>query len=223
MKRPNGPPTPLPDWAAKLVEDTTLRIQNTIAARKLWNEIFNANDRRRCGNDLEVAYANGKVIGMWKAARGGTPDEAFLNAAHALGFLTDQARESLAQFVPGTRRKPDPARPCWNSETRQLTYRGKVVREVKRPKQAYNIVTILQAFEAAGWPPRIDDPHGRKPSDENRRRDVENLNKLILVPIIRFECDGNGTGFLWKSLPQPRATKATKAVKATKATKRRKK
>jgi hypothetical protein len=157
---------------------------------------------------------------MWNVARGGTPDEVFLDAAHALGFLTDQARESLAQFVPGTLRKKDPARPCWNSETRQLIYRGKVVREVKRIRQAYNIVTILQAFETAGWPPRIDDSHGRKPTDETWRRDMANLNKLIRVPIIRSECDGNGTGFLWKSLPQPRATKV---VKATKAAKRRKK
>ena len=216
MTRPKGPPPPLPDWATQLVEDTTHRIQNATAARKLWNEIFNDADRRRCDNDLENAYRNGGVIGMWQKARGGTIDDALLDAAHALGFLTEQARDRLAQFVPGRRRKLDPNKPQRNAEARKLTYRGKVVREVKRPKQAYNIVTILAAFEAAGWPPRIDDPHGRKPSDETRRRDMENLNKLIRVPIIRFECDGNGTGFLWKSLPPPRATKAMKAAKRRK-------
>lgn len=213
MKRRKGPPPPLPDWATQLVEDTTRRIQNATAVRKLWNEIFNDADRRRCDDDLEAAYRNGGVIGMWQKARGGTIDDALLDAAHALGFLTEQARDRLAQFVPGRRRKLDPNKPHWNAEARKLTYRGKVVREVKRPKQAYNIVMILGAFEAAGWPPRIDDPHGRQPSDETRRRDMENLNKLIRVPIIRFECDGNGTGFLWKSLPQPRATKAMKAAK----------
>lgn len=137
MTRPQGPPPPLPDWATQLVEDTTHRIQNATAARK-------------------------------------------------------------------------------------LTYRGTVVREVKRPKQAYNIVTILVAFEAAGWPPRIDDPHGRQPSDETRRRDVENLNKLIKPKLMKFACDGNGTGFLWESLSQPRAVKAKKAGKAEKATKPKK-
>lgn len=217
MKPPKGPPPPLPEWAEKLVEDTTLRIQNATAARKLWNEIFNDEDRRRCGNDFETAYGDGRVIGMWRKARGGTADDAFLDAAHALGFLTEQARDRLAKFVPGRRRKQDSDKPRWDGETRQLTYRGKVVREVKRPKQAYNIVTILEAFEAAGWPPRIDDPHGRKPSDDTRRRDMENLNKLILVPIIRFECDGNGTGFVWQSLRVPRATRSHKAANAEKS------
>ena len=220
MTRPKGPPPPLPDWATQLVEDTTRRIQNATAARKLWNEIFNDADRRRCDNDLENAYRNGGVIGMWQKARGGTIDDALLDAAHALGFLTVQARDSLAQFVPGRRRKLDPNKPHWNAEARKLTYRGKVVREVKRPKQAYNIVTILAAFEAAGWPPRIDDPHGRQPSDETRRRDMENLNKLIRVPIIRFECDGNGTGFVWQSLQVPRATRPHKAANAEKSRKK---
>ena len=220
MTRPKGPPPPLQDWATQLVEDTTRRIQNATAARKLWNEIFNEEDRRRCDDDLETAYHNGGVIGMWRKARGGTIDDALLDAAHALGFLTVQARDSLAQFVPGRRRKLDPNKPHWNAEARKLTYRGKVVREVKRPKQAYNIVTILAAFEAAGWPPRIDDPHGRQPSDETRRRDMENLNKLIRVPIIRFECDGNGTGFVWQSLQVPRATRPHKAANAEKSRKK---
>ena len=220
MTRPKGPAPPLPDWATQLVEDTTRRIQNATAARKLWNEIFNDADRRRCDDDLENAYRNGGVIGMWRRARGGTIDDALLDAAHALGFLTVQARDSLAQFVPGRRRKLDPNKPHWNAEARKLTYRGKVVREVKRPKQAYNIVTILAAFEAAGWPPRIDDPHGRQPSDETRRRDMENLNKLIRVPIIRFECDGNGTGFVWQSLQVPRATRPHKAANAEKSRKK---
>lgn len=218
MTRPKSPPPPLPDWATQLVEDTTRRIQNATAARKLWNEIFNEEDRRRCDDDLENAYRNGGVIGMWQKARGGTIDDALLDAAHALGFLTEQARDRLAEFVPDRRRKLDPNKPHWNAEARKLTYRGKVVREVKRPKQANNIVTILAAFEAAGWPPRIDDPHGRKPSDETRRRDMENLNKLIEPKLMKFACDGNGTGFLWESLSQPRAVKTKKAGKAKKAT-----
>ena len=222
MTRPKGPAPPLPDWATQLVEDTTRRIQNATAARKLWNEIFNDADRRRCDDDLENAYRNGGVIGMWRNARGGTIDDALLDAAHALGFLTEQARDSLAEFVPGRRRKLDPNKPHWNAEARKLTYRGKVVREVKRPKQANNIVTILAAFEAAGWPPRIDDPHGRKPNDETRRRDMENLNKLIKPKLMKFGCDGTGTGFLWESLSQPRAVKAKKAGKAEKATKPKK-
>jgi hypothetical protein len=89
-------------------------------------------------------------------------------------------------------------KPSWNRDARQLTWNGVVVREIKRPKQARNIVSILDAFETAGWPPRIDDPLERPSGDPNRRRDVENLNKRLLQPGVRFACDGTGTGFLWR-------------------------
>jgi hypothetical protein len=81
---------------------------------------------------------------------------------------------------------------------------------VKRPDQAHNVVAILRKFQEAGWPARIDDPFRRQPSDQTRRRDVENLNKRLLKPLLKFACDGNGTGFLWKKIAQPTATKPAK-------------
>ena len=83
-------------------------------------------------------------------------------------------------------------------------------RVVKKPKQAHNIVAILRAFQAAGWPARIDDPLKRQSSDQTRRSDVENLKKLLLKPLLTFACDGNGTGFLWKKVEKPKAKKASK-------------
>lgn len=103
--------------------------------------------------------------------------------------------------------------PHWDDEARELRYRGRVVRVVKRPRQAYNIVKILRAFEAAGWPPRIDDPHGRKTNDETRRRDVSNLNRGLDTTLLKFACDGNGTGFLWQKIVQPKAAKPTKRTR----------
>jgi hypothetical protein len=81
---------------------------------------------------------------------------------------------------------------------------------VRRPSLAPNIVRLLRTFEKAGWPARIDDPFHRQRSDETRRRDVETLNKRLLKPLLKFECDGNGTGFLWKKIVQPRAKKPAK-------------
>jgi hypothetical protein len=103
--------------------------------------------------------------------------------------------------------------PHWDEDARELRSRGKVVRVVKRPKQAHNIVKILRAFAAAGWPPRIDDPHGRKSSDETRRRDMSNLNRGLETSLMKFECDGDGTGFLWKKISQPKAVKTAKRRK----------
>jgi len=81
---------------------------------------------------------------------------------------------------------------------------------VKRPDQAHNLVAILREFQEAGWPARIDDPFRRQSSDQTRRRDVENLNKRLLKPLLKFACDGNGTGFLWKKIAQPTAKKPAK-------------
>ena len=94
-------------------------------------------------------------------------------------------------------------KPRWDREARELTWGGMLVREVKRPHHAKNIVAILDAFERAGWPPRIDDPLRRHSSDERRRRDVESLNKRLLRPAMRFACDGTGTGFLWRANRAP--------------------
>ena len=40
-------------------------------------------------------------------------------------------------------------KPRWDREARELTWRGMLVREVKRPHHAKNIVAILDAFERA--------------------------------------------------------------------------
>jgi hypothetical protein len=103
--------------------------------------------------------------------------------------------------------------PHWDEDAREVRFQGKVVRVAKRPRQAHNIVKILRAFEAAGWPPRIDDPHRRKSTDETRRRDVSNLNKGLDTSLMKFECDGDGTGFLWKKIPQPKTAKSAKRRK----------
>ncbi len=207
MKKSQKPPVELPSWALSLLDDTYFRIQNVTAARRLWDQVFTERDRQKCDDDLEAAYRHGGVIGMWRAARGGDADHALLDAARALGFLTDEYHDRLSRVCFGSGTKQQPDKPHWNKEARQLTFRGVLVREVKRPGQAANIVAILDAFEEAGWPPRIDDPRARDSSDETRRRDIENLNKLLLEQVMRFACDGTGTGFQWKSIEKPAAAK----------------
>lgn len=196
-------PVAVPEWAKTLLDDTYLRIQNGTSARRLWEQVFTERDRQKCDDDLEAAYCRGGVIGMWRTARGGDADHALLDAARALGFLTDEYHDRLSRVCFGSGTKQQPDKPHWNKEARQLTFQGVLVREVKRPGQAANIVAILDAFEAADWPPRIDDPQGRDGSDETRRRDVENLNKLLLEPLLRFACDGTGKGFMWQPTEKP--------------------
>jgi hypothetical protein len=204
----------LPAALRKSLESLLQKIYNETAKREMWANRFTANDRRKFpGGDAALRKHN--IIEMWHIARG-TPtwNECIVEVAHALGFINDARRASLLDDLGA---KPSQAKgggrssavPHWDDDARELRYRGKVVRVVLRPKQAYNIVTILQAFEAAGWPARIDDPHQRKPNDETRRRDVSNLN-TGLDASLRFACDGNGTGFLWKKTQPLKAKKPAK-------------
>lgn len=160
------------------------------------------------------------IIDLWHIAHG-TPtwNECIVEIAHALGFINGPRRDFLlgelgAKPRAGMASKARaPAIPHWDDDARELRYLGQLVRVVKSPKQAHNIVGVLRAFEAAGWPPRIDDPHRRKSNDETRRRDVETLNKRLLKPLLKFACDGNGVGFLWKKIAPPKTKKPAKRRK----------
>jgi hypothetical protein len=211
---------PIPQAVQRSLETALARIWNETAARELWTKQFTAADRRKFAEPWPAVWKKHNIIGMWHIARG-TPtwNECIVELAHALGFINVPRRESLLEAlganthpgkVSGARARSTVAIPHWDDEARELRYRGQLVRVVKRPKQAHNIVTILRAFQKAGWPARIDDPFRRQSSDQTRRRDVENLNKLLLKPLLKFECDGNGTGFLWKKIAQNKTKKPAK-------------
>ncbi len=204
----------LPASLRESLEALLQKIYNETAKRELWTNRFNAADRRKFSAG-EAALRTHNIIELWHLARGtATWNECIVEVAHALGFINDVRRATLLEALEAKPSKKQgggrsSAVPHWDDDARELRYRGKVVRVVRRPKQAYNIVSILQAFEAAGWPARIDDPHHRKPNDETRRRDVSNLNKGLDASL-RFACDGTGTGFLWKKIPQAKAKKPAK-------------
>ena len=84
------------------------------------------------------------------------------------------------------------------------------MRKVPKPARSRNIVRILDTFEDDGWPQEIDDPLTSGGSDERRRRTVETLNKKMLKPWMRFECNGDGTGFIWRAAPRRVARKTAK-------------
>ena len=213
-RRPPPGQSELPTVLRESLQGLLNRILNDTAKRELWTNRFTAADRKKFTKPGISGPKNINAIEMWHIARG-TPtwNECIVEVAHALGFINAGRHESLLDQL-GAHRPPSrpPARataavPHWDDEARELRYRGRVVRVVKRPRQAHNIVTILRAFEAAGWPPRIDDPHGRNSNDETRRRDVSNLNRGLDTTLMKFACDGNGTGFLWQKIVPPKAVK----------------
>jgi hypothetical protein len=90
-------------------------------------------------------------------------------------------------------------KPSWDSERRELSYDGVVCKKYRQ--QARNQECILQVFEEAGWPSRIDDPLPGGHADPLQRL-ANAIRGLNANSAIRFERDGTTEGILWK----PKAT-----------------
>jgi hypothetical protein len=118
-------------------------------------------DRRKFAGPVQKVLERHHTIEPWNIARGTpTPNQCIVEVAYAVGLINDSRRESLLDALGAKPRaetigkQRSAAVPHWDEAARELWFQGKVVRVVRRPKQAHDIVTILRAFAAAGWPPR---------------------------------------------------------------------
>ncbi len=91
-----------------------------------------------------------------------------------------------------------PYRPCYDSLRRELSVPGRVVREFHR--DAENQIAILEAFEKAGWPPRIENVFPRPMPWEVVRHRLSNavseLNEKQKK--IRFSVERGTQAVLWE-------------------------
>jgi hypothetical protein len=146
----------------------------------------------------------------------GVPRARRLTDEEAVDWLVRHGREPpsdvahLAKnsfFVPGPP-SPTPTltvkqpTPVWNKDLCELTYRGTVIRQVKRPKVAKNVVRVLDAFQEDGWPDRIDDPLAPSKNQQRLHETIKRLNDNL--DVIRFRSDGTGQGIVWElTAPEP--------------------
>lgn len=89
-------------------------------------------------------------------------------------------------------------RPTWLPAVQELWWRGRVVKCFRH--DAHNQTAILDAFQKAGWPDRIDDPLprvGARKWKARRRETVRCLNRGLTPGTIRFRSDGVG-GVRWE-------------------------
>lgn len=110
-------------------------------------------------------------------------------------------RRGMCKLAARVDERPAATRPVWDAAERTLVWEGRVVKRLRR--EAAGQVAVLAAFEARGWPGRIDDP---LPADEEfepsqRLRDtVRNLNRSLVKGTIRFRTDGQGLGVCWEGV-----------------------
>lgn len=88
--------------------------------------------------------------------------------------------------------------PEWDAHTRELCFRGQVVKRFR--KSAPNQEQILNLFEQNRWPRRIAVPFpcdSRVPPLQRLRDTVKCLNRNMNTPLLRFGGDGRGAGVCW--------------------------
>jgi hypothetical protein len=112
-----------------------------------------------------------------------------------------------AEVAPGSPEAPAaPLVPKWDKEHGDLLLGDTVARKVA--KQARNLIPVLDAFEAQGWPKRIDDPialpiNPARAEEPQRMVNAQRLNDTVKtlnkdLNGMRFHADGTGTRITWQ-------------------------
>ncbi len=93
-------------------------------------------------------------------------------------------------------------RPQWDSQRRQLRFKGQLVKGYRVPAPMQE--AILAAFEAAGWPHCIvgpvDEDHALAPK-QRLPNTIRALNRSQSRLVLRFHGDGTGSRVCWALLP----------------------
>jgi hypothetical protein len=185
--------------AQQELRDLYPRVENLSSAQHVWDRFLTSVDKKALGGDRTHAISQWGSIGMWVKARQCTGEKALIELGHRLGFVNEVTRNwLLREYNEDVAESQDPVdRPVWDREQRQLCFNGTVVRTVAHPNAAKNIVSVLNAFEEAGWPPRIDDPLPGGRNSQRLHATIQSLNDGLTK--IVFTADGTGKGYTWRS------------------------
>jgi hypothetical protein len=174
-------------------------VQNHTSLRRVWDRVFTAEERRRLGGDVATAnQAYFGPVGMWVHLHGGTSDRAVVEVAQQLGFANDATRAWLLQALGEEVSMPSQTvdRPGWDKASGELYFRGTLIRRVRSPHRATNIVAVLDALQEANWPRRLADPLWGGNNSLRLHATIRCLNKDL--DLIVFSSDGNGAGYVWR-------------------------
>lgn len=175
------------------LEEALSRISPSGSALHLWERVFTDADRQRLGGDVEAAYCKYGTTGMWAQLNGVTPLRAILDVAHAINLLSETDYRWLLREIGGTAETRMPDRPHWNHTEGKLYFGKRVIRRVRINKKKTNIHRILDAFQAANWARRVDNPlaNGAQQLHETLRT----LNRKLKQ--IRFHSTEGGQSITW--------------------------
>ena len=184
--------TSLDPQVVEALQTAYLRVKPAMTARRLWDRVLTADDRRQLGGDIEDCYSRLGTVGMWMEARQVSSQRAVVEVARELGFLDETTSRWLLREIGDE--PPEPGRPFWDPSTAELRLGNELIRCVRVMKQKSNIQRILDAFQARRWPPRIDNPLAG--GQEQLHQTLRSLNRGTTG--IRFRAQEGGNAVTWE-------------------------
>jgi hypothetical protein len=127
-------------------------------AFEVWDDVFNDEDRKMLGGDLEACWRRLGTAGMWMEARRVCLERALIDMAVGCDLMTLAQARKLETALDLPDRKLPHVLPQWDPQNGSLSFDGRLIRNVRILRDKSNIQKVLDAFEAAGWPTRIDNP-----------------------------------------------------------------
>lgn len=190
------PLTPSQQRAVEVMQHARRLVQTDMIGRRVWLEVFNDTERKRCHDDYSKACPSADVIAMWTRARRGSEYRAIVDIAVAVGIMTPDRREWLLKEAGEQAAITPSDRPHWARAACKLYLGTKVIRKVRGLRISARIVCILDAFVSARWTTSIDDPTPKATAKDPQilRHAVASLNGNLIG--IRFFGNGSG-GVRW--------------------------
>lgn len=191
--------TSMPAPVKEVLQTAFDRIQPYPSAELLWQKILTAAERKKLGRNLDEAFKNLGTHGMWVELRGGSGFKAILEVARKLDHVSEQDYVWLLREL-GLEANPisEPNRPYFDHNHGKLFFGNKSIRRVRMNKNPTHIQIILDAFQEAGWVPRIENP---LKGDE--QRDQQQLHQVLRslndgLKKIKFHALEGGQAIRWE-------------------------
>ena len=204
MSSPTSPHDRLPSRVLAVLGEVELCLRGSTIYKMAWDVAFTADDREKLGGDVvKCREQHPNLIILYMNVRGVSQYRATIELADKLKVLSVD-RDYMLREVGELVGKPDPLPAesdkgtlVWDKACLTLTMGREVIRKVKRPRIATNIIPILDAFQEEGWPSRIDDPLRGGADPTRLAAAVKSLNQGLRR--IVFGKDGSGEGIVWRS------------------------
>lgn len=189
---------PISPSVANELQTAVSRIGGPVTAQRVSDRLFTEEDRQRLGGDLEACWRRlGSNKRMWMEARNVTVERAIIDIAEGLNLLdvgTARWLRRELQLEDDPAVPPTVSHPSWNAERGELRLENRVIRRVRVMRTASNIQRIVDAFEAAGWPNRVDNPLSL--GQQQLHQTLLHLNSGL--DEIRFRAQEGGNAVVWE-------------------------